>query len=927
MPEPAPDIRHWRSLMAMHRSTLSAPGRVGGIILEYRPALLLEDDRLSDVAPPKGFDGQDFSRMQDAVARMAGSVGRIEVEEQGWHNIATCFRVSTDPRRVVTARHVLRALLKSSESILCAPDAQPDATPPQSAYRPARVRFETAGGPDEVIDIEAVEWPHAVLDLALLRLAGDCTRPALELALPAGGDPLPAPEAAICVIGYPMQAPADPVSSGFGALFGATELGRKRVSPGRINPSQAHDPVMGMRHDATTLGGSSGSPVVALDSGKVIAVHACLKFGLNHAVLLPAALTEAELFRRMGDGSDPPDGGTAPHGSPDPPPYFGMPLHMQHGNGDELAATVPPALAMSNRAMPDRFDRRDRFYRPSLAALPGKMLPDMSRLGNARVQQDGFSCTGFALAAVIDRQLRELPGGDEAPASVSPAMLYGLATQHDEFVDDLPGGSSLRGAIKGFFHFGVCQEATAPYSGYDPEWHLTIEAAKQAREITLGAYYRLHPVLTDYQAALHEARAIVVSAHTHSGWEFRRRGPIETIPFKPGRTGAHAFAILGYDDHGFIIQNSWGPGWSNWCNCSGLARWTYADWAENIIDAWVIRLAPPVSGAFGLQVRQPAATAGDAPGLPSGYARLRDVRRSALVGHTIHAESTGLRGESRLGLGPEAIRETALHLASARGWQEYPGLALIFHDPTTDADPVARLAAHMIEPLKVNGIYPVHVHYGADEMRSLMVRMLYEAELAFALAAGSGERLNSYLDRRALGIAQPLFSAWLAGCDRAVEPGGGLWQAMAGLGLEAAQRGAAGRGDGQWRALHLLSIGAGWFPARAFIAARQAMGFGPCASVGAVAPPIHADPPAPAETRFRCWRLSAGKPADAVMRGYDGDWCDFLSRLSRSGDGPRVSGKGGVGADLGAAVTDAAVLNAVLAHMLGRRPAKTRSFQ
>ena len=933
------EVRHLRSLMAGHSSELSAPGRVGSIILPQRPATLLAGDRLPDADPPEGFDDQEFARLQDLVARIAPSVGVIEIDEGGWRKFATCFRVSTDPRRVATARHVLHAVLETDVGIECRPDALPEVAPPATGCRPARVRFETPGGADEVIDIEAIEWPHDRLDLLLLRLAKGSSRPALDLAPPGTDDP--APGNAVCVIGYPMKMPADPERGSFAALFDPAELERKRASPGRITMRQTGDPAAVIRHDATTLGGNSGSPVVALESGMVIGLHYFGGSGEtdpNHAVLLPAALNEAELFRRMGDGSDPAGPVSAPAVPRRPVWQYGRQLSALHAGGAEAAANVPPALAISEAVAADRFDRRDRFYRASLALPQGTNRPAMPDAGDIETQLDPFSCTGFALAAVIDMQLRARARRGEVPPRASPAMIYGLATRHDEFVDDLPGGSSLRGAIKGFFHYGVCTVDKGPYHGHDPAWHLSIEAAKEARNITLGAYYRLHPVLTDYQSALHEAGAILVSARLHPGW-VRGRRPVGTIPLKPGGRGAHAFVILDYDDRGFIIQNSWGPDWGKWKKRAGMARWTYADWAENVIDAWVIRLAPPSPAAFDLQVRQPAATTGEAPGLPPGYARLRDARRSALIGHTIHAESTDLRGDSRLGLGPQAIRETALHLASESSWKKYPALALIFHDPTTDAELVARLAAHMIEPLKDNGIYPMHIHYGADEMRSLMVRMRYEAELAVARAQGSGERLNGYLDRRARAVAEPLFRAWLAGCTRATEPGGGLWRALAGLGLEAGTRGGGGADDGaddggrdgeagggQARELHLLSVGAGWFPTRAFLETREAMGFGPCTSLGMVAAPDDADPPLGAGTRLRRWQLSAGAAADRAMPGYDGEWCDFLARLSRAGAGPRLRGEGGIGTELGAAVTDAQLLNSVLAHMLGRRPAKTRSF-
>ena len=67
----------------------------------------------------------------------------------------------------------------------------------------------------------------------------------------------------------------------------------------------------------------------------------------------------------------------------------------------------------------------------------------------------------------------------------------------------------------------------------------------------------------------------------------------EEIVYSPVVVGGHAFAIVGYDRHGFWIQNSWGPDWGS----GGLARVSYADWLENGSDIWVARLGAPVDVA------------------------------------------------------------------------------------------------------------------------------------------------------------------------------------------------------------------------------------------------------------------------------------------------------------------------------------------
>ena len=48
-------------------------------------------------------------------------------------------------------------------------------------------------------------------------------------------------------------------------------------------------------------------------------------------------------------------------------------------------------------------------------------------------------------------------------------------------------------------------------------------------------------------------------------------------------TGGHAFALVGYNADGFIVQNSWGDRWG----LKGFAIVSYEDWVANGRDAWV----------------------------------------------------------------------------------------------------------------------------------------------------------------------------------------------------------------------------------------------------------------------------------------------------------------------------------------------------
>jgi hypothetical protein len=260
---------------------------------------------------------------------------------------------------------------------------------------------------------------------------------------------------------------------------------------------------------------------------------------------------------------------------------------------------VPGVGTFVADAVPDMFDERDLEYRPRLMPLP----PTLDARRNAQVlRQDGNSCTGHAVAAVINTVLAQARGARAAtpppPPQVSPYMLYRLARRYDEFEGERDEGSSLRGALKGWFNHGVLLEVDWPALAMDPEPDLDDEAvAAKCRERPCGAYYRVNPFrLDDLQSAITELNGIVVSAVVHDGWakpvELRNgRGSIHVIrrTVDARSLGGHAFALVGYNEVGFLVQNSWGPGWGK----GGFATLPYEDWLDTAYDAWVVRPGVP----------------------------------------------------------------------------------------------------------------------------------------------------------------------------------------------------------------------------------------------------------------------------------------------------------------------------------------------
>ena len=89
---------------------------------------------------------------------------------------------------------------------------------------------------------------------------------------------------------------------------------------------------------------------------------------------------------------------------------------------------------------------------------------------------------------------------------------------------------------------------------------------------------------------------------------------------KPSADGGHAFALVGFNRDGFIMQNSWGREWG----AGGFAVLSYADWLANAMDAWVARMGVPgvVAGRLAAGARR-GRRAAPAPTAASGGTRTR----------------------------------------------------------------------------------------------------------------------------------------------------------------------------------------------------------------------------------------------------------------------------------------------------------------
>src|SRR5690242_16434246 len=117
------------------------------------------------------------------------------------------------------------------------------------------------------------------------------------------------------------------------------------------------------------------------------------------------------------------------------------------------------------------------------------------------------------------------------------------------------------------------------------------------------------------QSAINELHAIAVSAAIHRGWvapvQVTSPNGEQLMVIKREESsrplGGHAFCLVGYNEIGFLVQNSWGEDWGK----NGFATLLYDDWLDSAYDAWVCRPGVPATPLAAPSVESQVTTSGD----------------------------------------------------------------------------------------------------------------------------------------------------------------------------------------------------------------------------------------------------------------------------------------------------------------------------
>ena len=439
-------------------------------------------------------------------------------------------------------------------------------------------------------------------------------------------------------------------------------------------------------------------------------------------------------------------------------------------------ATKKPKEQRVLNVTPDKLDLRDRPYLPGVALAPPPSLRNRTKLPILD-QGSTSACTGFGLATVVNHLL--IQSGRAKDAEVSPWMLYSMARRYDEFPGSEDTGSSLRGALKGWFKHGACgldlwNGIEMPSASNEPGRDWWLDAVNRP----LGAYYRVDlRSVTDMHVALNDVGVLYGSVLTHGGWDEPGKGGVIAMRERKPDDGGHAFAIVGYDRTGFLVQNSWGEGWGE----RGFATITYEDWLENAMDCWVAQL-----GVVTDEHRRVAAAA--APTASQGHVLSADpvLRNHQLAPYVIDMENNGrLSASGAFRTREDDVRALVTDYldAARKDWKIKAGapidIAIYAHGGLVPEAGAAATFARWLPALYAAKRFPIFLMWESDIWSTLRNRLEDLVAAAPRPAGGPLESLQKWWNERLEGLLAPAGTAlWdemkdnAAGISASAESGG-----------------------------------------------------------------------------------------------------------------------------------------------------------
>jgi len=255
------------------------------VLLEGRPAILVQNH---DFAPQQG-DWAVLDGHRAAIRESLARVGRVELSGHlslDW--LGTAFLVGPDV--VLTNRHVAAEFARGDGAGWTFQQGISARLDMGEEYG-----GDVAGG-GPAFDVVEVLGIHEDVDLALLRVAPAAGGGALPAPLAVAADaPADLPGRPVYCVGYPAYDGRRNEPESMRRIF-MDIYNVKRLQPGTATELVPGQSVI--KHDCSTLGGNSGSPVIDLTDHRVLGLHFGGRYGFGNFAVPLWQLVEDPLLNR-----------------------------------------------------------------------------------------------------------------------------------------------------------------------------------------------------------------------------------------------------------------------------------------------------------------------------------------------------------------------------------------------------------------------------------------------------------------------------------------------------------------------------------------------------------------------------------------------------------------------------------------------------
>ena len=255
-----------------------------------------------------------------------------------------------------------------------------------------------------------------------------------------------------------------------------------------------------------------------------------------------------------------------------------------------------------SRIVPEPRDNRD--FLVSIPAAVASNLPasvDLRRYtGSVENQLQTSSCVANCTISALELLLQK------AGRFIDLSRLFNYFNIREDYIAlrGIDGGAYLSDGFKSVAKSGVCTEQTWAFDPVKVNTKPSDAAFTEAelRKVTryerVGNFSIMSPVDDSYSIDMIKATLAmgypVTIAMVVNGTIFNIYGKLDTdgcsykypVSQFPDTSrpsaGGHAMLVVGYNDKGFIIENSWGPGWGD----NGYGIITYEVIKADCFDAW-----------------------------------------------------------------------------------------------------------------------------------------------------------------------------------------------------------------------------------------------------------------------------------------------------------------------------------------------------